>query len=507
VSLLPVHRNQSDWTTKNPVLAVNQPGFERETGKVKMGNGVSRWNDLPYLDVAPFTLPEETGISLGVSPAALSSSFAEAHDTDPEREGFIPFRLAASSLNALYEPLGLGFTRLRAVAIGDSTTAGNTRTTGFTMAAVNAGTNVRSYTQFMGSQGQQMAGPQSWFTYACLLSKGRLVNVYNAGLGNDRTPFMVERFPTDVVAMNPDVVFLGNAHNDFSTGSGVTEAMTRANIQQMIDMAHQAGIIPILVTNYPDNAPTPYGPPIRRHNAWLKKIAAEQSLLLIDLYAAVVDPASATGAWKATYTADGTHASSLGAQVAGQRVIDELGGLLRGGPSWLPSSNVLDVGAQLISNPLFITPSGTAGLAQSWGASGTGNTYALAADAAVLGNAQTITFANLAALARLYRDAAVDGSAVRVGDRIRWAGLFKTNGAAAGNLRWYLQFQFPGVSTYEVRPLDQLVGGIDIPNWAYFEVDAVVPVGATLWRVGVCADQGSGSVSLAQQGAYNLSKL
>lgn len=36
------------WVTKNPILEDGEFGRELETGKVKMGNGTSRWNDLPY---------------------------------------------------------------------------------------------------------------------------------------------------------------------------------------------------------------------------------------------------------------------------------------------------------------------------------------------------------------------------------------------------------------------------------------------------------------------------
>ena len=37
------------WLAKNPVLASGEPGYERDTGKLKMGNGVSTWIDLDYV--------------------------------------------------------------------------------------------------------------------------------------------------------------------------------------------------------------------------------------------------------------------------------------------------------------------------------------------------------------------------------------------------------------------------------------------------------------------------
>jgi hypothetical protein len=36
------------WTSVNPVLADGQPGLEKDTRKVKYGDGVTAWNDLPY---------------------------------------------------------------------------------------------------------------------------------------------------------------------------------------------------------------------------------------------------------------------------------------------------------------------------------------------------------------------------------------------------------------------------------------------------------------------------
>jgi hypothetical protein len=47
----------SAWAKVNPVLAAGEPGFELDTGKLKIGNGQDNWNDLDYLSDA--TLSEE----------------------------------------------------------------------------------------------------------------------------------------------------------------------------------------------------------------------------------------------------------------------------------------------------------------------------------------------------------------------------------------------------------------------------------------------------------------
>ena len=39
----------SSWITLNPILAPGEPGFEIDTGKIKIGNGVDAWLSLKYV--------------------------------------------------------------------------------------------------------------------------------------------------------------------------------------------------------------------------------------------------------------------------------------------------------------------------------------------------------------------------------------------------------------------------------------------------------------------------
>lgn len=41
------------WSMHNPVLAEGEPGFETDTGRFKIGDGVTAWNDLPYAGASP----------------------------------------------------------------------------------------------------------------------------------------------------------------------------------------------------------------------------------------------------------------------------------------------------------------------------------------------------------------------------------------------------------------------------------------------------------------------
>lgn len=61
-----ITRPKSVWESKNPKLLVHQPGFEAETGKVKIGDGTKRWNSLPYANEGfPYILPEEPNTLFG----------------------------------------------------------------------------------------------------------------------------------------------------------------------------------------------------------------------------------------------------------------------------------------------------------------------------------------------------------------------------------------------------------------------------------------------------------
>lgn len=38
----------AEWTSANPVLASGEQGYETDTRKIKIGDGTSAWNALPY---------------------------------------------------------------------------------------------------------------------------------------------------------------------------------------------------------------------------------------------------------------------------------------------------------------------------------------------------------------------------------------------------------------------------------------------------------------------------
>ena len=38
------------WSSANPTLALGEQGFEVDTMRMKLGDGETAWNDLPYYD-------------------------------------------------------------------------------------------------------------------------------------------------------------------------------------------------------------------------------------------------------------------------------------------------------------------------------------------------------------------------------------------------------------------------------------------------------------------------
>lgn len=70
----------ANWTTANPVLAQGEFGLERDTMRLKIGDGVSAWSALPYrgVDGAPGGSVYEVEVDLGVVPV-LDKSVSWTH--------------------------------------------------------------------------------------------------------------------------------------------------------------------------------------------------------------------------------------------------------------------------------------------------------------------------------------------------------------------------------------------------------------------------------------------
>jgi hypothetical protein len=94
MSDLAKYRSKDEWESTNPILASGQPGFEDDTGKLKIGDGTSRWSELSYRDVPPYTLPP-VPFSFGPSDDDVKTTAVEAvAEADLAFTGLLDFSAA-----------------------------------------------------------------------------------------------------------------------------------------------------------------------------------------------------------------------------------------------------------------------------------------------------------------------------------------------------------------------------------------------------------------------------
>jgi lysophospholipase L1-like esterase len=117
-------------------------------------------------------------------------------------------------------------------------------------------------------------------------------DVLNRGVSGQTTTQMLARFRVDVIDLRPSVVHIMGGMNDINSPSGT--ALTRSNIQSMVELARVHGIAVILgsVTpssffqGSPDKAP---GPHIVWLNRWLRDYAKENGLAFVDYHGPLLD--------------------------------------------------------------------------------------------------------------------------------------------------------------------------------------------------------------------------
>lgn len=68
----------SDWTSKNPILFSGEIGYESDTGKYKIGNGLDSWTNRPYF------------IDAQITEALISAAIAGLPSSPDARIGSMP---------------------------------------------------------------------------------------------------------------------------------------------------------------------------------------------------------------------------------------------------------------------------------------------------------------------------------------------------------------------------------------------------------------------------------
>jgi hypothetical protein len=75
--------SSANWETNNPVLLSGEPGYETDTGKLKIGDGVSTWSDLNEYITGPTGETGVTGPTGSIGVTGPTGSAGEAGVTGP----------------------------------------------------------------------------------------------------------------------------------------------------------------------------------------------------------------------------------------------------------------------------------------------------------------------------------------------------------------------------------------------------------------------------------------
>lgn len=305
-----------------------------------------------------------------------------------------------------------------------------------------------------------------WPMYAAMLTDQKINLVRNAGIGGETTAQMLARFDTDVTPVNPGVVTLLAGTNEMNAPE---RAGWQTNMLALIAKVRSIGALPVLVTLPP--AGTNVTEPVIR-NAWLRKIATEQRLPVLDFYTLATDPLTAQMA-AAMGDSDDIHPGNAGKFLWGQHAANVLGPLLPpGGPRAAGANND---GVNKVLNPLMQgTPIN--GRAPDWSGSAlpAGASFTVQDNAAWLGGkVQRITNDGVAEAGMMQVRALTD-TGIAVGDRIAYSGRMTVSGDAIG----YARLLFVGPSSY----VDACRVSVPITRGRFY-IETTVPTGTTSTRL------------------------
>jgi lysophospholipase L1-like esterase len=137
----------------------------------------------------------------------------------------------------------------------------------------------------------------------------------NRGISGQTTPQMVLRFQQDVLALNPKAVVILAGINDIAGNTGPESLATiEDNFRSMVSLAKAAHVSVVLSSVLPA-ARFPWHPGIDpraevvKLNSWIQQFAAEQKLVYLDYYPAMV---AADGGMKPELGVDGVHPNDAG---------------------------------------------------------------------------------------------------------------------------------------------------------------------------------------------------
>lgn len=102
----------AEWTAANPILANGEPGYETDTVKIKIGDGATAWNSLPYFssgtpltteqvqDIVAAVLVAGSGMNITYDDVANTITFVNSSPLSTEAVQDIVGAMATSGTNA-----------------------------------------------------------------------------------------------------------------------------------------------------------------------------------------------------------------------------------------------------------------------------------------------------------------------------------------------------------------------------------------------------------------------
>jgi lysophospholipase L1-like esterase len=144
----------------------------------------------------------------------------------------------------------------------------------------------------------------------------------NRGIGGQTTPQMLVRFRQDVIDLHPKVVVMLAGTNDIAGNTGpMRNEDIEADLASMAELARAHGIHMVLasllpVHNYTEKSKDFFAQrPMARIlelNDWIKKYCAENNLVYLDYFSALVDD---KGMLKKDLADDGLHPNAAGFKI------------------------------------------------------------------------------------------------------------------------------------------------------------------------------------------------
>lgn len=137
----------------------------------------------------------------------------------------------------------------------------------------------------------------------------------NRGISGQTTPQMLVRFQQDVLGLQPEAVVILAGINDIAGNTGAETIQTiEANYRAMVTLAKAAHVRVVLSSVLPAKA-FPWHPGVDPRdevvalNKWLRDFAAEQNLVYLDYYPAMV---ASDGGMRPELAVDGVHPTDAG---------------------------------------------------------------------------------------------------------------------------------------------------------------------------------------------------